>query len=126
MKYYFLFIIIVLSGCSINTGNIKQSNVIPENRTPNSIEQTFQSNKSSFFQIYNKFLQVEPELEGKVVISLTILGTGSVEKVKTESVKIKSKVLLNEIKILVSSLDFGKVSNNKSMVAKYPINFLPN
>lgn len=94
-------------------------------RTDEEIQIVFDKYKAALYRIYNRELRVNPTLQGKVVLRITIEPNGSVSFVKVESTDMDHKKLLEEIVERVKKFNFGAKEGVPQITILYPIDFLP-
>jgi prefoldin subunit 5 len=94
-------------------------------RTDEEIQIVFDKYKAALYRIYNRELRVDPTLQGKVVLRLTIEPNGSVSLCKVESTDLNSKKLLAGIVARVKRFNFGAKDGVPPVTILYPIDFLP-
>jgi outer membrane biosynthesis protein TonB len=94
-------------------------------RTDEEIQIVFDKYKSALYRIYNKQLRVNPTLQGKVVLRITIAADGSVSLCNVESTDMEAKKLLDKIVARVKRFNFGAKEGVPPTTILYPIDFLP-
>lgn len=94
-------------------------------RTDEEIQIVFDKYKAALYRIYNRELRVNPTLQGKVMLRITIEPDGSVSLCKVESAELDSKKLLAQITARVKRFNFGAKDGVPSVTILYPIDFLP-
>jgi len=94
-------------------------------RTDEEIQIVFDRYKAALYRIYNRELRVNPTLQGKVVLRITIEPDGSVSLCKIESSDMDSKKLLAQIAGRVKRFNFGAKEGVPAVTILYPIDFLP-
>jgi len=94
-------------------------------RTDEEIQIVFDKYKAALYRIYNRELRVNPTLQGKVMLRITIEPDGSVSLCKVESADLDSKKLLAEIVARVKRINFGAKDGVPAVTILYPIDFLP-
>jgi outer membrane biosynthesis protein TonB len=94
-------------------------------RTDEEIQIVFDKYKATLYRIYNRVLRVNPTLQGKVVLRLTIEPNGSVSLCRVESTDMDSKKLLADIVARVKRFNFGAKDGVPPVTILYPIDFLP-
>ena len=101
------------------------SDGIGPSRTDEEIQIVFDKYKAALYRIYNRELRIDPTLQGKVVLRMTIEPNGSVSKCKVESTDMKSPKLLSKIVERVKRFNFGEKKGVSTVTILYPIDFLP-
>lgn len=94
-------------------------------RTDEEIQIVFDRYKAALYRIYNRELRVNPTLQGKVMLRITIEPDGSVSLCKVESAELDSKKLLAQIVARVKRFNFGPKAGVPPVTILYPIDFLP-
>lgn len=94
-------------------------------RTDEEIQIVFDKYKSALYRIYNRELRVNPTLQGKVMLRLTIEPDGSVSLCKVESTDMDSDKLMSRIVARVKRFNFGPKEGVPPVTILYPIDFLP-
>ena len=94
-------------------------------RTDEEIQIVFDKYKAALYRIYNRELRVNPALQGKVVLRLTIEPDGSVSLAKVESTDMDAKKMLAKIVARVKRFNFGAKEGVPQVTILYPIDFLP-
>lgn len=93
-------------------------------RTDEEIQLVFDRNKSAIYALYNRALRTNPALRGKMVLRLTIDGTGQVADVQIVSSELNDDDLERKVVLRVKRFDFGSSSAGKVTI-QYPIQFFP-
>ena len=94
-------------------------------RTDEEIQIVFDKYKATLYRIYNRELRVNPTLQGKVVLRITIEPDGSVSLAKVESTDMKAKTMLDKVVARVKRFNFGAKEGVPTVTILYPIDFLP-
>lgn len=94
-------------------------------RTDEEIQIVFDKYKAALYRIYNRALRVNPTLQGKIVLRITIEPDGSVSLCKVESADLDSKIMLGKIVARVKRFNFGAKDGVPPITILYPIDFLP-
>lgn len=94
-------------------------------RTDEEIQIVFDKYKAALYRIYNRELRVNPTLQGKIVLRITIEPDGSVSLCKIESADLDSKIMLKKIVARVKRFNFGAKDGVPQITILYPIDFLP-
>jgi len=94
-------------------------------RTDEEIQIVFDRYKAALYRIYNRELRVNPTLQGKLVMRITIEPDGSVSKCKMVSTDLASSKLVRKILARVKMFNFGKKAGVPRITILYPIDFLP-
>jgi outer membrane biosynthesis protein TonB len=94
-------------------------------RTDEEIQIVFDKYKAALYRIYNRELRVNPTLQGKVVLRITIEADGSVSLAKVESTDMNADKMLADIVERVKRFNFGAKEGVPPTTILYPIDFLP-
>lgn len=94
-------------------------------RTDEEIQIVFDKYKSALYRIYNRELRVNPTLQGKVVLRITIEPDGSVSLAKVESTDMDAEKMLAKVVARVKRFNFGAKEGVPPTTILYPIDFLP-
>lgn len=93
-------------------------------RTDEEIQIVFDRNKAALYRLYNQQLRINPTLQGKVVLKLTIAPSGQVTMCKVVSSTLKSPALERKIELRVRLFNFG-AKKVDAVTISYPIDFFP-
>jgi periplasmic protein TonB len=93
-------------------------------RSPEEIELVFDRNKGRIYNLYRRALNENAELQGKVVLELTIAPSGEVTNCRVVSSELKDPDLEGKIVALVRSFHFEAEDVNAITTTK-PIDFFP-
>jgi periplasmic protein TonB len=93
-------------------------------RSPEEIELVFDRNKGRIYNLYRRALNENAELQGKVVLELTIAPSGEVTACRVVSSELKDPDLEGKIIALVRSFRFEAEDVNAITTTK-PIDFFP-
>lgn len=94
-------------------------------RTDEEIQIVFDRYKATLYRIYNRELRINPTLQGKVMLRITIEPDGSVSLCRLESTNMDSKALVDKIVARVKRFNFGAKEGVPPVTILYPIDFLP-
>jgi len=94
-------------------------------RTSEEIQMVFDRHKGAVYRIYNRALRKNPTLRGKVILEITILPSGKVEKVHIVSSQLNDKKLERKLSARIKMFNFGAKEDIDTVVVTYPIDFLP-
>jgi len=94
-------------------------------RTDEEIQIVFDRYKATLYRIYNRELRVNPTLQGRMVMRITIEPNGTVSKCRLESTNLASKKLVQMILERVQRFNFGQKAGVPRVTILYPIDFLP-
>lgn len=93
-------------------------------RSREEIELVFDKNKGVIFALYNRALRVDPSLEGKLVLRLTIAPNGSVTFCEVVSSELGDPDLENKLVARVKLFRF-EAKDVESITTTKPIDFFP-
>lgn len=93
-------------------------------RSREEIEMVFDRNKAAIYALYNRALRDTPELQGKVVVQLTIAPTGEVTDCKVLSSELKSEELERKLVARIKMFKFEDKDVELITTTK-PIDFFP-
>ncbi len=88
------------------------------------IQITFDRNKSAIFSMYNRALRSTPDLQGKVVLKITIAPSGKVTEVYIVSSELADTQLEQKLIQRVKLINFGS-EDVPVFTFNYPIDFYP-
>jgi hypothetical protein len=94
-------------------------------RTDEEIQIVFDRYKSAFYRDYNRTLRINPTLQGKMVLRLTIEPDGSVSMCQLQSTDMDSPDLVTQVVNRVKTINFGAKEGVQAVTISYPIDFLP-
>ncbi len=94
-------------------------------RTDEEIQIVFDRYKSAFYRDYNRTLRINPTLQGKMVLRLTIEPDGSVSMCQLQSTDMDSPDLVTQVVNRVKTINFGPKEGVQAVTISYPIDFLP-
>ena len=93
-------------------------------RSREEIEMVFDRNKAAIYALYNRALRDQPELQGKVVVQLTIAPTGEVTDCKVLSSELKSEDLERKLVARIKLFKF-EAKDVELITTTKPIDFFP-
>ena len=88
------------------------------------IQITFDRNKSAIFSMYNRALRSSPDLQGKVVLKITIAPSGKVTDIFIVSSELADTELEQKLIQRVKLINFGS-EDVPEFTFNYPIDFYP-
>lgn len=103
------------SGGSSGSGN---------GRSIEDIRKVFDANKGAIYAIYNRALRQNPNLQGKIVLELTIEPSGAVSNIRVVSSEMDDATLVAKLVSRIRMFDFGARRVSKTII-NYPVHFLP-
>ena len=93
-------------------------------RSREEIELVFDKNKGAIFALYNRALRMDPTLEGKLVLRLTISPSGEVTACEVVSSELGDPDLERKLVLRVKQFKFD-AKNVESITTTKPIDFFP-
>lgn len=93
-------------------------------RSIEQIQLILDRSKGALYTLYHRALRVNPALQGKVVLEITIAPSGVVTKCKVVSAELDDPDLIKQISARIRLLDFG-AKKVETTVFTWPIDFLP-
>ncbi len=93
-------------------------------RSREEIEMVFDRNKSAIYALYSRALREQPELQGKVVIQLTIAPSGEVTDCRIVSTDLNDSELERKLVARIRMFRFEE-KDVESMTTTKPIEFFP-
>ncbi|NNE64403.1 MAG: TonB family protein, partial [Gammaproteobacteria bacterium] len=93
-------------------------------RSEESVTLVFDRNKSKLFALYNRARRKNPNLEGKVILELTIAPSGKVTRIIIVTSELNDKSLESRLLKRIKQFDFGAQAVEQVTVT-YPVEFLP-
>jgi len=93
-------------------------------RSREEIEIVFDRNKSAIYSLYSRALREQPELQGKVVIQLTIAPSGEVTDCRIVSTELNDPELENKLVARIRMFRF-EARDVEAMTTTKPIEFFP-
>ena len=93
-------------------------------RSDEEVRKILERHKGAIFQIYNRELNKNPTLEGKVVFKIVIEPNGRVAKVEIVSSDLGDPKLERKLMAKIRSINFG-AKGVKSTTVNYALDFLP-
>ncbi len=95
-------------------------------RSLDEIRLVFDRNKGALYNLYNRALREDPTLQGKVVLTLTILPSGQVQDCRIVSSELHAPELERKLVARVKQFDFGSKDVDIMIVEHWgPLDFLP-
>jgi TonB family protein len=105
-------------------GDLRRGGGGKASRALEEIRLVFDRNKGSIYTIYNRALRLDPTLQGKVVLKLTIAPSGQVIDCQIVSSELRAPELERKLLARIRQFNFG-AKDVEVMVVTYPIDFLP-
>lgn len=114
-----------IAGIGGGDGRPKARSGVGASRTDEEIQIVFDRYKSAFYRDYNRTLRINPTLQGKMVLRLTIEPDGSVSMCQLQSTDMDSPDLVTQVVNRVKTINFGAKEGVQAVTISYPIDFLP-
>jgi len=114
-----------IAGIGGGDGRPKAHSGPGASRTDEEIQIVFDRYKSAFYRDYNRTLRINPTLQGKMVLRLTIEPDGSVSMCQLQSTDMDAPDLVNQVVNRVKTINFGPKDGVQAVTIVYPIDFLP-
>ena len=114
-----------IAGIGGGDGRPKARSGMGASRTDEEIQIVFDRYKSAFYRDYNRTLRINPTLQGKMVLRLTIEPDGSVSMCQLQSTDMDSPDLVTQVVNRVKTINFGPKDGVPAVTIVYPIDFLP-
>lgn len=94
-------------------------------RTEQEIQEVLDRHKGAMYTLYNRALQRDPDLQGKLLLRVTILPSGVVARCETLDSSLDAESLERELIALVRGIDFGERVDARAVTTRIPIEFFP-
>src|ERR1051326_188177 len=114
-----------IAGIGGGDGRPKAHSGPGASRTDEEIQIVFDRYKSAFYRDYNRTLRINPTLQGKMVLRLTIEPDGSVSMCQLQSTDMDAPDLVTQVVNRVKTINFGPKDGVQAVTIVYPIDFLP-
>jgi hypothetical protein len=114
-----------IAGIGGGDGRPKAHSGPGASRTDEEIQIVFDRYKSAFYRDYNRTLRINPTLQGKMVLRLTIEPDGSVSMCQLQSTDMDAPDLVAQVVNRVKTINFGPKDGVQAVTIVYPIDFLP-
>ena len=93
-------------------------------RSSEEIQLVLDRNKGGLYALYHRALRVNPALEGKVVLEITIAPGGEITACKVVSAELADPDLISKLVARIQLINFG-AKKVEATVFTWPIDFLP-
>jgi len=114
-----------VAGLSDSAGGARRTGTSGKaSRSREEIELVFDKNKGAIFALYNRALRVDPSLEGKLVLRLTIAPNGAVTFCEVVSSELGDPDLENKLVARVKLFRF-EAKDVEAITTTKPIDFFP-
>jgi TonB family protein len=94
-------------------------------RSREEIQEILERNKQAIYNLYNNALRNDPELQGHVLLSITIAPSGQVTACSVLFSELKAASLEAQLVQLIRRIDFGAKPDARVVTTKVPIEFFP-
>jgi TonB family protein len=94
-------------------------------RSREEIQEILERNKQAIYNLYNNALRNDPELEGHMLMSITIAPSGQVTACSILFSELKAASLEAQLVQLIRRIDFGAKPDARVVTTKVPIEFFP-
>jgi outer membrane biosynthesis protein TonB len=109
---------------SAPTGGVSGASPGPV-RSREEIQEVLDRNKGAMYRLYNRALQNDGSLQGKLVVSLSIAPAGHVTRCVIVSSDLGAPALEVQLVALISGIDFGNKPGVPPVTTRVPIEFFP-
>ena len=114
-----------VAGLAQNAGGARRTGTSGKaSRSREEIELVFDKNKGAIFALYNRALRVDPTLEGKLVLRLTIAPTGEVTLCEVISSELGDSELERKLVLRIKQFRF-EARDVEAITTTKPIDFFP-
>lgn len=111
-------------AASLAAKRIEVESQVIGNRDIEQIRKVLDANKGAVYALYRRALRQNPDLEGKVTVSLTIEPSGSLSSVTLVSSELEDEELENKLLARIRMINFGAADVAQTKL-EYAFNFLP-
>ena len=94
-------------------------------RSREEIQEILERNKQAIYNLYNNALRNDPDLQGHVLMSITIAPSGQVIACAILFSELDASVLEAQLVQLIRRIDFGAKPEARVVTTKVPIEFFP-
>jgi protein TonB len=94
-------------------------------RSEQQIQEVLDRHKGAMYTLYNRELRKDASLQGKLVMSITIVPAGTVSRCVILDSELASASLEQQLVSLVKRIDFGRRPDVPAVTTKIPIEFFP-
>jgi protein TonB len=94
-------------------------------RSEQQIQEVLDRHKGAMYTLYNRELRKDGSLQGKLVMSITIVPAGTVSRCVILDSELASASLEQQLVSLVKRIDFGRRPDVPAVTTKIPIEFFP-
>ena len=89
------------------------------------IQEVLDRNKGGIYTLYNRELRVNPELNGTMLLTITIDASGRVTRCRVIDSELDSPSLERDLLALIRQIDFGNRPGVPVVTTRIPIEFFP-
>ncbi len=114
----------LLAGHNATDKPLKRQATKADIRLEEQVTVVFDRNKSKLYSLYNRARRHYPGLKGKIILEITITGSGKVSKVRIVVSELNNPALEKRIVARVKQFNFG-LSGKESITVTFPIEFIP-
>ena len=111
-------------SASLAAKRIEVESQVIGDRDIEQIRKVLDANKGAVYALYRRALRQDPDLEGKVTVSLTIEPNGSLSSVLLISSELEDEALENKLLARIRMINFGAADVAQTKL-EYAFNFLP-
>lgn len=111
-------------AASLAAKRIEVESQVIGNRDIEQIRKVLDGNKGAVYALYRRALRLNPDLEGKVTVSLTIEPNGSLSSVVLVNSELEDESLENKLLARIRMINFGAADVAQTKL-EYAFNFLP-
>lgn len=111
-------------AASLAAKRIEVESQVIGNRDTEQIRKVLDANKGAVYALYRRALRQNPDLEGKVTVSLTIEPNGSLSAVVLVNSELEDDALENKLLARIRMINFGAADVAQTKL-EYAFNFLP-
>jgi protein TonB len=96
-----------------------------ETRSREEIQEILERNKPAIYKLYNNALRRDPDLQGRVLMSITIEPGGRVTACSIVFSELKAPALESQLVEFIRRIDFGAKPGVRVVTTRVPIEFFP-
>ncbi len=106
-------------------GGADPSTVMTPTRSEAEIQEVLDRHKGAMYALYNRALRRNPDLQGKLLLRITILPSGVVERSEILESSLGDSALERGLAALVRDIEFGDRADVRAVTTRVPIEFFP-
>ena len=103
----------------------RESRAVGVWRSQEEIQEVLDRHKGALYALYNRELESDPSLQGRVVLSLTISPSGNVTDCRVTASELDSSAFQSKLVQRMRAIDFGPKPEAPTVTTTVPIEFLP-